>query len=165
MRVLKGLLLCILVVLIYSLGVLSYPLFEDIKITKTNSPSSFSIEKAQERSSPGDWTDETDFAITPEGLLYKNKKIILARFEDTNSMDPLLDKNTIGIEIPTTIEKVNVGDIVVYQKDGNKIIHRVIEKGTDEHGTYVRLEGDNSGGIKDPYKVRKIPNVLVGLFY
>ena len=93
----------------------------------------------------------------------------IARFANTNSMDPILDENSNGIEIvPQSPSEINIGDIIVYNKNeiDENVIHRVVAKGSDESGIYFLVRGDNNEKI-DPVKVRfyDIKYVLIGVLY
>jgi signal peptidase I len=55
-----------------------------------------------------------------------------------------------------SVDDVHVGDIVSYETPlapGTFVIHRVVEIGTDEDGTYFIMKGDNNP-TTDPEKVR-----------
>jgi signal peptidase I len=97
------------------------------------------------------------------------KDAVWSNFADTNSMDPFLDANSNGIEIkPDSADQIQVGDIISYKSEyaNGIIIHRVIEKGSDEQGTYFKVKGDNNS-LKDPGKIRfsQIEGVLIGILY
>lgn len=122
---------------------------------------------APERSSPGDWVKEEQIHVYGDKVVLDIKGARWARFSDTNSMDPVFDKESNTIEIvPETEEDIRVGDIISF-KDGNKvIIHRVAEKGYDEKGIYFFTKGDNNKE-KDKNKVRfsDVKGVVVGVIY
>ena len=129
-------------------------------------PSSFGSDN-KEVSSPGNW-------IQPDQILVYQNRIILnipdatwAEFTDTNSMDPLIDKDTNALEIlPRGPEYINVGDIISYRTAYGTIIHRVIEKNQDEKGIYYVVKGDNNTSA-DPAKVRfeDVKGVVVAFIY
>jgi signal peptidase len=83
--------------------------------------------------------------------------LIPATFTDTNSMDPVIDAGTTALEVNVeSVDDVHVGDIVSYETPlapGTFVIHRVVEIGTDEDGTYFIMKGDNNP-TTDPEKVR-----------
>jgi len=91
-----------------------------------------------------------------------------SRFLDTNSMDPVLDKEANAIRIkPSCPDGISVGDIISYEQPPyGIIIHRVVHKDVDEQGPYFVLKGDNNP-TSDPGKVRcdQIKGKLVGIFY
>lgn len=95
----------------------------------------------------------TDY-LSSENIEFKEDKIIihipnatmsLSKYADTGSMLPVLNENTNGIKIvPKTESEINVGDIITFERDDFLIVHRVIKKGTDSHGTYFITKGDNN---------------------
>ncbi|MFH1133746.1 MAG: hypothetical protein V1735_04595 [Nanoarchaeota archaeon] len=108
----------------------------------------------QELHSPYDWIDEKDISLSNSQVCVKVDQPILAAFENTNSMDPLIDSTANAIEIiPKNPEEIHVGDIVSYKSGSNVIIHRVTEIGSDDQGWFARFKGDNNPG-EDPNKVR-----------
>ncbi len=84
--------------------------------------------------------------------LYNDRVVIfidnplIGRYAPTGSMLPVLNENTIGIKIiPKNEEEIKVGDIITFKNSkGELIIHRVIEKGKDDRGTYFITKGDNT---------------------
>ncbi len=108
-----------------------------------------------ERDSPGDWIDERQIEMRPDGVFIHFNNPQWAILADTNSMDPVFDTGSHLIQlIPTSSEQIKVGDIVSYSSPlGFSIVHRVIEVGNDEDGWYAILKGDNNPK-PDPWKVR-----------
>lgn len=109
--------------------------------------------------------------------LYSNEFIItnvpyadtIQVFEATasGSMLPLLYNGSKTIIIRPLEEDIMVGDIVVYKdNDGTNIIHRLVNKGYDEKGTYYMTKGDNNPSL-DPYLIRyeNIEGVVIGILY
>ena len=90
-----------------------------------------------------------------------------AMIEDTNSMDPLFDKEANVLQVvPKSEEDIHLGDIISYQTDKGVIIHRVVGIDKDEKGTYFTVKGDNNKD-PDPEKVRfdMVRRVLIGILY
>lgn len=112
--------------------------------------------------------------ITEDQIRVYNDKVVInvdnaqwANFADTNSMDPFLDEGSNALQlVPTSVDEIQVGDIISYQYGTDRIIHRVIFIGTDEEGTYFIVKGDNNP-VSDPGKVRfeQIDRVLFGIIY
>lgn len=120
-----------------------------------------------ERSSPQDRIPEQDIEVYPDRVIINLEGAQWARFADTNSMDPIIDRGTNAIQIaPKSMDDVEVGDIISYQSGERIIIHRVIEKAIDEQGWYVIAKGDNNP-TADATKVRfeQITRVLVAVIY
>ena len=92
-----------------------------------------------------------------------------SKYDNTNSMNPLLDETSNGLEIkPETEDDIIVGDIIIYRPNWTigLIIHRVISIEEDRQGKYYVVKGDNSQ-ISDPEKVRfsQVEGVLLGILY
>ena len=93
--------------------------------------------------------------------------MIWARIKDTHSMEPVLNKDSISLEIsPDSISDIKIGDIISFSRNSKTIIHRVIETKTDNQGWYAITKGDNNKDM-DNFKVRfkQIKGVVVGILY
>ncbi len=126
----------------------------------------FAITSA-ERASPSDWIREEQIKVYPHQIIIDLDGAIWAGFTDTNSMDPFIDADAHAIEIlPKDPSLIKAGDVVAYDSPYGVIIHRVVEVGLDEQGTYYRLKGDNST-LVDPTKVRfdDVRGVVVAVIY
>ena len=134
---------------------------------ETQMPQSYSIEE-KNTSSPSDWIKENQIQVQKDKVIINIENAKWAKFTDTDSMLPFLDENSNAIEvIPRNENDIKIGDIVSYRAFTNDIvIHRVIEKGTDEQGVYFILKGDNNP-YPDPEKVRfsQVQRVLVAVIY
>jgi signal peptidase I len=145
-----------------------------------NDESPFFTKGPEEQFSPSDTIAEDQIKVYKNGV-YINLKdqdnndwLIMmdlddpswSTFADTNSMDPVFDKeaNTVRIHVPA--EELAVGDIVSYQSDDSIIIHRIVHKEYDEDGLYFILKGDNNP-VSDPGKVRpeQILGKIVAILY
>jgi hypothetical protein len=119
--------------------------------------------------SPQNHLEEDDIHVYEDRILIDLENAFWSSFTDTNSMDPLIDKGANGIEIrPESPDEIEPGDVISYESkfaDGI-IIHRVIEKGTDDNGVYFITKGDNNP-IRDPEKVHfeQVKGILVGVIY
>jgi hypothetical protein len=119
----------------------------------------------KEISSPYNRIKEDDLQLSPDKLVINLPGIALASYTDTNSMDPLLDEKTTGIEIiPKTEEEIHVGDVVAYESGNDLIPHRVIQTGKDDQGWYAIVKGDNSESL-EKIRFEQIRYVLIGVFY
>jgi hypothetical protein len=124
---------------------------------------------SKEVASPADRVSENQIHVYKDKILINLVDAQWSTFTDTNSMDPVLDYGANAIQVvPESEDDVNVGDIVSYESEyaEGTIIHRVIEKGADEDGTYFILKGDNNSKA-DPGKVRfsQIKKVVVAIIY
>lgn len=140
-------------------------------ISNLEKPASLNIfdSFSKERQSPSDWVKENQIHVYDDKIVIDVEGAMWSRFTDTNSMDPLIDRGSNGIEIkPSSAEQIEAGDIVSYKSEysDDVMIHRVIEKGQDENGTYFIVKGDNNPAA-DPGKIRfgQIEGVLVGILY
>ena len=121
------------------------------------------------KASPSDWIKESQIKVYDDKVVIEIPNAQWARFTDTKSMDPVIDSTANAIEIvPKNESEINVGDIISFTTkytDGT-IIHRVIEKGVDEQGTYFITKGDNNAN-PDPEKIRfsHVERVLVAIIY
>jgi hypothetical protein len=121
------------------------------------------------KDSPKDRIKERNIKIYNGKVTIDVDNVILARFTDTKSMEPVLNKDTNALEvIPKDSSDIQVGDIISYKSafSSGIIIHRVVEKDIDEKGTYFKTKGDNLNYI-DPEKIRfaQIQRVVVGILY
>ncbi|RMF55524.1 hypothetical protein D6745_01980 [Candidatus Woesearchaeota archaeon] len=124
----------------------------------------------KDRVSPFDRIKEEQIHVLDDRVIVELRNAERAKIADTNSMDPVIDKDSSVLQIvPKSPEDIHVGDIISYSPSYNKdliIIHRVIEIGTDEKGYYYKAKGDNSPWA-DPGKIRfeDISRILVGVLY
>lgn len=136
--------------------------------------------KAPEKTSPSDTIKEENIRVYKnrveikledqtenEWLMVLNlKNVSWSRFTDTNSMDPVLDKEANAIRIKVPCEEIEVGDIISYKYEEGIIIHRIVHKEKDEKGTYFVTKGDNNP-VSDPGKVRceQVLGKVVAILY
>lgn len=125
------------------------------------------LAKSREVDSPSDFLKDDDILILNSNVILNVKNAFLTKFADTNSMDPVLDENSNGIEVPYTEDMVlNVGDIISFDYDGLTRIHRIVSIQKDDEGVYYLTQGDNAKNI-DALKVRssQIKGKLIGVIY
>ncbi len=124
---------------------------------------------SKELISPYDRVKDSQINVYDDAIVIYINNAELAGYADTNSMDPLLDRNATGLEIiPESENDIYVGDVVAYEPNwaDGLIVHRVIDKGMDKEGAYYVLKGDNNTKA-DPEMVRfsQIRYVLIGVIY
>lgn len=156
-KVIILLLILFVIILISSLGVISF--------TESSLPRLWLGEK--EIRSPGNWVNEEQIKISEDQVILNIKNPLWAGFTDTNSMIPIIDENANAIEItPSRPEDIALGDIISYHTEQGVIIHRVVDIGNDELGTYYLVKGDYNR-LGDPVKVRfeNITGVVVAVIY
>ena len=120
-----------------------------------------------ERNSPQDRIKEKNIHVYNDKIVIDLEDASWSSFVNTNSMDPVFDTGTNGIEvIPQSPEDIMPGDVISYRYEDSIIAHRVIEVGKDKKGIFYIAKGDNNV-IKDPQKIRfeQVHGVLVGLIY
>ncbi len=141
-------------------------LANDVYSSSYEKPISF---VSRELISPADRIKDSQILIYNDRVVIKMDDVYFAKYTDTNSMDPVLDEDAIGLEIkPEDEYDIQVGDVVSYRAtwtDG-LVAHRVVDIGMDEDGWYAITKGDNVA-YADPGKVRfdQIEFVLVGVLY
>ena len=140
----------------------------NLNTSQTEQPVQYNKASENKANTPSDWIKEDQIQVDNNKVIINIKDAKWARFTNTDSMLPFLDENSNAIEIiPTNENEIHIGDIVSYRAFTNDIvIHRVIEKGTDEQGVYFILKGDNNP-YPDPEKVRfsQIQRILVAVIY
>lgn len=121
-----------------------------------------------ERLSPADHIKEDQIRVEGDKVIITIKNAKLARFADTNSMDPLLDAESNAIQIvPGSPKDIQLGDIISYNsKDGDVIIHRVVDISEDDEGIFYITKGDNNSR-PDNEKIRfwQVRRITVGIVY
>lgn len=119
----------------------------------------------EERFSPYDRIKEQDLQLFFDRLIINFQGIKLASYSNTNSMDPLIDEHSTGLEIiPETEEDIHEGDIVAYQSGNDLIVHRIVSVSEDELGWYALLKGDNSQDV-EKIRFEQVKYVLIGVLY
>lgn len=115
---------------------------------------------------PSDFVDNRNIFVYPDKVVIEVEGAKLSSYDSTGSMLPTLGKGVNGISVvPESESDINVGDIVSFRQGDNLIVHRVIEKGVDEHGTYFITRGDNSPVNDGKIRFEDIERVLIGLVY
>jgi len=122
-----------------------------------------------EKQSPYDWIQEKNIHLYSDKIVIDIKNPQWSTYTDTNSMDPVLDENTHGIQIiPQSTQDIHLGDIISYKPENfdGILIHRVAAIGRDDTGWYAITQGDNNP-TPDPGKVRfnQIKRILVMIIY
>ena len=153
----------LLVLCVFISGVLAGYSYDYLSYYSKEQPFSIS---GIELASPSDWISEKQIKTYEGKLLLDIENFTIARFTDTNSMDPVIDETANSIEIMPEKDSLNIGDIISYSLNRKKIIHRIVYIGEDESGIFYLTKGDNNQNI-DSEKVRfeQITGVVVGILY
>lgn len=159
----KKTVILLLIINIFILGWLTNNVYSN---SSTQSP--YGVD-TREKISPNDWIKKDQIHVYEDKIVIDIKGAEWAEFENTNSMDPIIDEYSNSIELkPSHENQLSIGDIVSYRSDYTDgiIIHRIIEIGYDEAGWFAILKGDNNSK-EDPGNVRfdQIHGVLVGILY
>ena len=119
-----------------------------------------------EKQEPGNWISEDKIEVLQDRVIIYIENARLSRYADTGSMLPVLGKNSNGLRIvPNSPEDVKIGDIVSYDKQGELIVHRVVDKGEDGRGVYFVIKGDNNPDSDGKVYFEDIRYVTIALIY
>lgn len=157
-----------LMIMAFILG-LTTPYLAAIVPVEMPSELSQSVSTPVEQSSPQDHVSEDKIKVYNDRIIINVENAEWARFTDTNSMDPVIDKGANALQFkPESVEDIEVGDIISYRSEYTTgiIIHRVVYKGQDDNGIYFIAKGDNNQ-TSDPGKIRfdNVERVLFGIIY
>lgn len=134
------------IIIIFLIGFLSANLAGYYLVYGLENPLSmnFGFAGFSSNNAPFDFIKENQIEIYPDKVIIKVDGASLSRYAPTGSMIPVLDEDANGIRIkPKSEEDIHIGDIVTYRNEIGLIVHRVMDKGTDEKGTYFITKGDN----------------------
>lgn len=154
--------------MIFLLGFLSANLIGFYFVYGTETPllKDFGILATSNNQAPFDFVHENQIQIYSDKVVINIPNASMSRYAATGSMKPVLDENSNGIRIvPSSEDDIHVGDIISYQMNGNLIVHRVIEKGTDENGTYFIPKGDNNPVDDGKVRFKDIKYVTIAVIW
>jgi len=121
---------------------------------------------SQNSSAPSDFVSENQIEIYDDRVVIYVDYASLSRYAPTGSMIPILDENSNGIRVPVnSAEEINIGDIISFYDGNDLIVHRVIEKGTDEKGVYFVTKGDNNPVDDGKIRIEDIKHKTVGVIW
>jgi signal peptidase I len=155
-----------------AVSVLGFEFYNQMQIPNTDierhSPNPVLL-SGNEVPSPSNWIEEEQITVLKDRVVIYIDNPTWARFADTNSMDPLLDIGSHGVEIkPDSPEQIQIGDVIAYERDDfdGVVVHRVVDIGQDNDGYYFITKGDNNN-VSDGIKVRfpQIKGVLVAVIW
>lgn len=126
------------------------------------------LDSAPERVSPSDSIKEEQIKVYKDRVEIDQADVIWSKFTNTNSMDPVLDTGSNGLEIkPKSSDEIQVGDVISYKSGDSIIIHRVVYIGTDSQAVwYAYTRGDNNQ-VRDlmPVRFEQVQGKLIGIIY
>ena len=116
--------------------------------------------------SPGDWISNDKIHVYNDKLIIDISGVSISSYAATGSMRPVFDAGHNGIRvIPTNENQLKIGDIISFKKGEDLIVHRIVEKGTDENGTYFVTKGDNNLQSDGKVYFKDIKYVTIGVLY
>ena len=121
-----------------------------------------------ERKSPSNRVETDDIKLYKNQVRIYMDDLNIARFNDTNSMDPFIDEDAHAIQKNVTSkDDVFVGDIVAYEDpEGHLILHRIVDISEDSDGWYAIFKGDNNAFVDyDKVRFEQLKYIVVGIFY
>ncbi|MFH1585761.1 MAG: hypothetical protein ABIB79_03270 [archaeon] len=131
-------------------------------VSETFFPESFQ-EKPR---APSDFISEDEILVYPDKLVLNIENYKISRYAPTKSMVPVLDSGANGIGVkPKSAESLNIGDIITFRDGEDLIVHRIVDKGTDDEGMYFITKGDNNTITDGKVRFEQVDTVLVALIY
>jgi hypothetical protein len=126
----------------------------------------FSKAGLNSNSAPFDFIKENQIEVYGDKIVIKVNNASLSRYAATGSMKPVFDENANGIRIVPISEKdIHIGDIISYESNGSLIVHRIVEKSSDEEGTYFITKGDNNIINDGKIRFKDIKYVTIGVLW
>jgi len=117
-------------------------------------------------SAPFNFVDENQIKVYDDKIVINVKDASLSRYAPTGSMLPVLNENSNGIRIkPESVNDIHIGDIISFRQDGYLIVHRVVEIGKDEQGTYFITKGDNNPIPDGKVRFEDIKFITIGVIW
>lgn len=117
-------------------------------------------------SQPSNWINEKNIEVYPDKIIINVEKASLSKYAPTGSMLPTFGDSANGIRIiPESYEQINIGDIISFEKNGNLIVHRVIDKGEDSNGRYFITKGDNNEQVDGKVYYEQVRYITIGVIY
>lgn len=151
-------------ILVFMLGFLSCVLLVYFLAYGKEIPSAFGL--SENANAPGDWIAKDSIHVYENAIVIDIDDASLSEYAPSGSMKPTLDKDSNGIRIiPKSDEQIKIGDIITFEKENDLIVHRVIEKGQDENGTWFITQGDNNSGDDGKIRFSDIRYVTIGVLY
>jgi signal peptidase I len=152
-----------LVLSIFSLGFISAYL---VVLLENNVETPFSFSKSEQDITPSNVINEKDIKVYNDRVVIYIDGAKISRYAPTGSMRPTFDEYSNGIKItPESENDINVGDIITYRDGEDLIVHRVVEKGEDQEGTYFITKGDNNAIVDGKIRFSMIDSKTIAILY
>jgi len=98
-----------------------------------------------------------------------SKTMTISSPTDTNSMEPVMDAGHLAlIDDKTKVSDLIVGDIVLFYRKldrSPRVLHRIIEIGTDSEGWFCYTRGDNTVWLDGKVRYEDIYGLCYGVLY
>ena len=161
----RTIIIILIALILASVLVTSIPIVNRINYKSILIPSG----NSEDIDSPYDRIKESQIKVYKDKVVIEIEDAQWASFEDTNSMDPILDEGANAIQvIPKSYHDIHVGDIISYESEYAEgiFVHRVVKVGFDPDGWYCIAKGDNNPDL-DPGKIRfsQIKKVVIAIIY
>lgn len=161
----RTIIIILIALILASVLVTSTPIVNRINYKSILIPSG----NSEDIDSPYDRIKESQIKVYKDKVVIEIEDAQWASFEDTNSMDPVIDEGANAIQVvPKNYHDIHVGDIISYESEfaEGTFIHRVIKVGFDTDGWYCIAKGDNNPDL-DPGKIRfsQIKKVVIAIIY
>jgi len=119
-----------------------------------------------ETTAPSDFIKESQISIYQDKIVIDIEDASISAYASTGSMVPLFDEGANGIRIvPKSENEVKVGDIITFKQDSILVVHRVVEKSSDEQGTYFITKGDSNEIADEKIRFSDIKYKTIGILY
>ena len=152
--------------IIFLVGFLSANLLSYYLVYGIENPFSNSFNFSNTENAPHDYIKENQIEIYQDKVVLHVDGASISRYAATGSMKPTFDENSNGIRIvPSSENDILVGDIVTYKDGDSLIVHRVIEKGTDNEGIYFITKGDNNTISDGKIRFKDIRYITIGVIF
>lgn len=154
--------------IIFLLGFLSANIVGIFLIYGNEIPLSFngSLFSFHNNSAPFDFVGENQIKVFEDKIVIDIEGASISRYAPTGSMLPVLDEGSNGIRIvPKSEADIHIGDIITFRQDNILIIHRVINIGEDNNGTYFITKGDNSPINDGKIRFSDIEYITIGVIW
>ena len=151
----------LVILLVFSIGFLAANLVRniDVEIPK-------GVFHYEPVNSPVDRVSDKNIEVYRDRVIIRLENASLSEYADTKSMLPIFDKGANGIRIiPENENDIRLGDIVTFESSYGLIVHRIIEIGEDEQGTYFITKGDNNLFSDGKIRFEQIKYVTVAVVY
>ena len=160
----SGLIKALTISLVFFIGFFTAYLISSLYNSNLEMP--FSLSSSTSTPAPHDFVKESNILVYPDRIVIELDNASISSYASSGSMLPLFDKGANGIRIkPKSADEINVGDIVSYTRNNELIVHRIIEKGTDENGTYFIPKGDANKLADEKIRFSDIEYITIGVLY